>query len=237
MDVVYVVGKDSKWSNNELRYSLRSLEKYVSDIDHVFIVGELPTFITGVIHLPAIDPFKWNKEGNIHSKLLIAAQCQFVSNKFLFMNDDHFFLRNISTVPYAHLGPLSMNGVESPVYAQYLENTRKALLHAGLPIKNFDIHLPMIIDKRRFVKMSESFNWFTDEIENTLVVKSLYANYCRIPGSREVDCKIKSTHTSKQISLLMDRRWAFSTAAEINPGTRAMISHLYPIRSQYEDKP
>ena len=44
MDIVYILGNGSKFNNEEIRYSLRSLEKFVN-FDRVFIVGECPKFL------------------------------------------------------------------------------------------------------------------------------------------------------------------------------------------------
>ena len=40
MDVVYILGKGSVWKDNEIRYSLRSIEKHLTGFDRVFIVGQ-----------------------------------------------------------------------------------------------------------------------------------------------------------------------------------------------------
>jgi len=39
VDVVYPLSNGSHWDNNELRYSLRSLEKYALNLGRVFVVG------------------------------------------------------------------------------------------------------------------------------------------------------------------------------------------------------
>ncbi len=41
IDLVYILGKGSKWSDNEIRFSLRSIEKYF-DYRKIFIIGEKP---------------------------------------------------------------------------------------------------------------------------------------------------------------------------------------------------
>ena len=46
-DVVYPIGQGSSWKNNELRFSLRSIEKYGINVGKLFIVGELPDFLLG----------------------------------------------------------------------------------------------------------------------------------------------------------------------------------------------
>ena len=45
IDVFYVLGSGSKWQNNEIRYSLRTLEKYGHNVGQVYIVGQRPSFI------------------------------------------------------------------------------------------------------------------------------------------------------------------------------------------------
>lgn len=39
MDILYVIGRGSKWENNELRYSLRSLEKNGINVGNIFIAA------------------------------------------------------------------------------------------------------------------------------------------------------------------------------------------------------
>ena len=37
IDVVYVLGTGSKWHNNEIRFSLRALEKNLRDYRHIYV--------------------------------------------------------------------------------------------------------------------------------------------------------------------------------------------------------
>jgi hypothetical protein len=45
-NLLYILGSGSKWQNNEIRYSIRSAEKYVGNLGRVFIVGEFPKFLS-----------------------------------------------------------------------------------------------------------------------------------------------------------------------------------------------
>ena len=49
IDVVYILGDGSKWGNNEIKYSLRSLEKYGKNIRDVYICGNKPYFVNNKI--------------------------------------------------------------------------------------------------------------------------------------------------------------------------------------------
>lgn len=53
MDIIYSIGSGSTWDNNELRYSLRSLDMYGKSYDRVFVVGNIPEFLSDeVIKVP-----------------------------------------------------------------------------------------------------------------------------------------------------------------------------------------
>jgi hypothetical protein len=45
MDILYYIGSGSRHNNDELRYSLRSLDAHCKDVDKVWIVGNKPRFL------------------------------------------------------------------------------------------------------------------------------------------------------------------------------------------------
>ena len=60
IDILYIVGTGSHWNNYELRYSLRTLEKYGKNIGRVFVSGANPGFLSDkiiYINIPDIDIF------------------------------------------------------------------------------------------------------------------------------------------------------------------------------------
>ena len=63
IDVLYIVGTGSHWNNYELRYSLRTLEKYGKNIGRVFVSGFNPVFLSNEViftSIPDIDIFSVN---------------------------------------------------------------------------------------------------------------------------------------------------------------------------------
>ena len=46
MDMLYILGNGSKHDNQELRWSLRSLEKYGRNVGSIAIVGEPPEWLS-----------------------------------------------------------------------------------------------------------------------------------------------------------------------------------------------
>lgn len=72
IDVVYKLGNGSRFDDAELRYSLRSLSNF-RDLGKIYVVGKKPAWIKNVIHIPAGDPYKSNKDANIINKIILAA--------------------------------------------------------------------------------------------------------------------------------------------------------------------
>jgi len=178
-DLLYVLGKGSRWDNNEIRFSIRSAEKHLKGLGKIIIVGELPSFIEGCIHIYHPDEFgEENADGNIIRKVLRACLDKRVSEKFLFINDDHVFLKDIriNLIPSFHKGDLhsfpqhyfGVNPWRKRLYATML-----ALDAAGLPALHYDCHTPILFEKEKFI---EAMNRFDYACGNGLTMKSLYGN-------------------------------------------------------------
>jgi hypothetical protein len=86
IDVVYVLGTGSKWKNNELRFSLRAIEKNLTGYRDIYVIGENPGFLQNVIHIPYPDELPGNADGNIARKVLRACREKKLSDNFLFIN-------------------------------------------------------------------------------------------------------------------------------------------------------
>lgn len=182
VDVLYVLGTGSGWSNNEIRFSLRSLEKNLKNMGNVFIVGEKPDFIQNVIHIPHPDEFgAGNADGNIIRKVLRAIADERLSDTFLFINDDHLILRDqeAGEVPFFHKGDLT-DGKLYPeryfnvnIWRKRLGRTRDVLAFKGLPALHFDCHTPILMDKKLFPEAIAKFDY---GVRPGYTMKSIYAN-------------------------------------------------------------
>lgn len=85
----------SRINYQDLRYALRSVEKYGNFDGEVVIVGEKPAWIKNVTHLKLTDdPNEWYKERNIYRKILKSFEV--VGDNFIFMNDDHVLLKDVA---------------------------------------------------------------------------------------------------------------------------------------------
>lgn len=180
MDVVYVLGSGSKWQNNEIRYSIRSVQKYLSGYRNIYVVGADPGFLSCVIHVPCNDQYRDNADGNMIHKFLalINAAGKQLSDTFIYMCDDFFLLKPIHVSEIKHwysidLAKAPESYFASRLWMNRLKRTRDVLLSKGLPALHFDLHLPFPFDKNRFPEIFSRYD-YTKGIGYTIV--SLYAN-------------------------------------------------------------
>ena len=157
IDVVYPLGSGSAWDNNELRYSLRSLEKNLLDLGRVFVVGQRPDWLVEAMHIPMEDVHRKNKDANLIDKVLAACRAG-VSDRFVRLSDDQCLLqpRSSGQMQAYHLGPLDQKpasfwGVGR--WKRRLRRTYALLLHEGLPTLHYDSHIPMVYQRDRFVEV------------------------------------------------------------------------------------
>lgn len=101
MDLLYIVSH-SNWNDNELRYSLRSIEKYASNVGRVFVCGDIPTWLSDeVVKIPCNNPYP-RKAKNILYKVMYAIDHSDIGNEFLMSSDDIFHIRPIDLDNYPH---------------------------------------------------------------------------------------------------------------------------------------
>lgn len=193
MDIVYINTK-TLWKNNEIRYSLRSVEKYVKNYDRIFLVGFKPDFISdSVIHIPCEDVYQ-NKARNIMTKVLLAANTEMLSDNFMLLNDDYFFLKEIDAPTYPYYWKCDLVKtiqIQKNEYQKHVIPTFRELNNRGLPTKNFDTHKPIIYNKQLFKEVVKQYNW---DLPFGYVLRSIYCNTLRIDGIQRIDNKINHSH-------------------------------------------
>ena len=143
MDILYVLGRHSKWDNNELRLSLRSIEKFGKNVGRVFLVGHDPMFLSNqVTYIPYKDKYKKIfKQKNILEAICYAVEHSDIGEEFLLSSDDHIYLKatDFNNYPFFCKGMLPTD-VKHSLYRKTLYDTRNILIKNGLPFYNFSQH-------------------------------------------------------------------------------------------------
>lgn len=186
MDIVYPIGKSNN-DHRELRYSLRSLS-LLKNVGNVWIIGEKPKWIKNVTHIPRSDDMG-DKQLNVIEKIRLACQYKKLSDNFILMNDDFFYLEETEVKNYI-CGNLKEK-VEDykekypySIYTQALNNCRRILKMFELPEKDYEIHYPITINKTKF---KEIFNKL--KLTGTSTHRSIYGNYVKLEAEKTEDFK------------------------------------------------
>lgn len=237
-DVVYVVGRGSGWNDNELRFSLRSLAKYVTGIGQVFIVGKIPAFLTNVVALPWPDNYTC-KERNIMEKVAYACGHPRLSDRFLHVHDDHFALAPVDAgqVPdyagWVDLHQLAKSVGRGNPWRESVQNTANALSAQGLATWNFDIHFPIVMDKARYPDIMDRYDWRATA--RGFVVKSLYANTLGLAPTKISDIKLNDRYDMPTlVDKLKGRPWFSIGNGALSTRFKNLLSELYPKPSPWE---
>lgn len=225
MDLVYTLGKGSEWENNEIKYSLRSVE---ANLPHrnIVIVGEKPDFLKNIVHVPAKDPTNYKSYNTLY-KMKIACRSNKISDDFVLMNDDFFVMKPVDKIPYYHKGYLkdTVKNFEYPgsKYHRTLKRTADMLEKA----RDFEIHCPFIFNKTKFLKLFEAF-----DLNEGHVYRSVYADYYRIRGKFYHDVKIYTVHDL----YLLENEEFLSVSPEVvqKPAIERFLESNFPNKSRFE---
>ena len=190
LDVVYILkNSGTRWRNQEIKYSIRSIEKHL-DFNKIWIIGKLPVFLDGakIGFIKSEDPFS-NKLKNAVHKLTIACNNKEISDNFILMNDDFFFLKDVENIKYYNKGKLEKSeknhSTKSGYYYKAIKKTLKMLNDMGVSNPtDFEIHYPIIINKEKFLKTMNNIK------HCDVLFRSLYGNLNEIKSTYRSDVKI-----------------------------------------------
>lgn len=151
MTVLYILGDGSKHDNIELRWSLRSLAKFATDVDRVIVAGNPPDWLS-----PEVERFDYHQHldrtnRNIPDTVVAAITALDLHGEIVMAYDDAILSDRVT---FAALG-LMVRGWTLPEmvpgdcrnnYFKALVETRKFLMEHSLPALDFEQHAFKIID-------------------------------------------------------------------------------------------
>jgi hypothetical protein len=223
-DVVIPLGTGSKYNNMELRYCLRGIEKHLTGYRNIWIIGERPEWLQNINHIPHTDESSVS-DRNIYEKLRAACSHPDISDTYLMMNDDHFLLWHfdITTFPNYYMSTLEKYANRrNDGYGQRCQNTLHYLKENGHAIKHFDIHYPILYNKKAFLDTVGQMPWG----EQSFIIKSAYANMNKVSGTEvKEDSKITYLPTNQPV---------FSTYPHVKHAIQRFLKEQFPTPSRYE---
>jgi hypothetical protein len=182
MDYVYIC---KNGDNEELRYSIRSVEKHAPE-GRVWLVGGKPDWYVGD-YIPRNNSN--GKQANAIENLTAVVESNEISETFVLMNDDFFIINPIKEIKTYHGGSLiekiKLRKELSPrsKYNEQLLKTYRLLKRRGIEeILDYDIHVPMLMTKSGLASVLElRTQW-----------RSTYGNMFSVGGTEVEDVKVYS---------------------------------------------
>jgi len=231
-DIVYVLREGE---NPELKYSLRSVEKNFPHRKVVFVGGK-PDGLEPDLYIPAEQTQdKWH---NSQDLILKACLDDRLSENIILFNDDFFVLKPIKALPVyvnrtlPELARLvTHNGKrESEYITKRINPCIEKLKARGLPLVNYELHLPMEINRAKMAKIY-SINPLPE------AKRSFYGNLYRIRGQEIDPYKMNDGSVQSLNGEYKVGRTFISTTDESWQGrVGEQIRELFPTPSQYELK-
>lgn len=229
MDIVYVV-KDSAY-NEELQYSLRSVEKNFPH-NRVWFFGGKPIGVhpDKQVLVNQIWRTKWD---NVRNMMRMIADNEEVTDDFVLFNDDFFVMKPIKTLPPYKWKTMEsickwveeQNNSRQSGYTKNLRAVARELEEFQFPTDNYVLHLPMVFNKKKLLHALDVF-------PSTKSPRSVYGNmYLTKRAKTHKDVKIfrASTEPPKDSDFLSTEDYAFK-----NGKAGEYIKRCFPDKSRFE---
>lgn len=229
MDIVYVV-KDSAY-NEELQYSLRSVEKNFPH-NRVWFFGGKPIGVhpDKQVLVNQIWRTKWD---NVRNMMRMIADNEEVTDDFVLFNDDFFVMKPIKTLPPYKWKTMEsickwveeQNNSRQSGYTKNLRAVARELEELQFPTDNYVLHLPMVFNKKKLLNALDVF-------PNTKSPRSVYGNmYLTKKAKTHKDVKIfRAWQTPPEdADFLSTEDYAFK-----NGKAGEYIKKCFPNKSRFE---
>jgi hypothetical protein len=133
---------------------------------------------------------------------------------------------------FSLIHPVTAN-YKQDTYYESLKNTVAALESKGHGTLHFDIHTPIIYNKKLFNEVMAEYDW---SIPYGYAIKSLYANTLNLPGEQIGDMKISRPYAVPKIKRLLEDRTFFSVSPKgLNQHMKTFLKYQFPDKSRYEN--
>lgn len=232
MDIVYPL-KQTQY-NKELIYSLRSLVNI--PYDNIFIVGDLPSFKISNIKYISTKPLNSRYETTTNNIKIACQRCD-LSEDFILMNDDFFFINP------TNIEDLNLDRGFLKDQVQFYHKNHKILVRYDRLVeqtlvyyknsninnpKSYELHVPMIINKKKFLSIvplltSESLH---------CCKRTIYGNLFLNNTKTIEDVKILSNHSIDFNK--WDKMNIISTSESMFKRVEPFLQIKFPDKSKYE---
>ena len=252
MDVVYVIGTGSKWDNNELKYSLRSISKYAQHLGDVYIVGdELPSFIhpEKVHYLKVADSKSLSPYQNVAVKIARAFGKWNYLDRFLLSSDDHFFIAPVDfdTWPVHYKADrlpdernMNDEGIGDRQYRRVMLDTRRFMEQLELDTKFYEGHTNKLYTREAWLYLcSRWVELFFVEAQygiclNSPMAATIMKLHPEYPCVKRKDIKLRHLNTPEDWIAIENAKSFSIYDSAIKTGVAEYLQKLFPEKCRFE---
>lgn len=225
MDVVYICS--NAYHNDELRHSLRTLEAHFP-VDNLHFVGG-PKWLQNVNIVPG-DFHSDSKWTNLARAWQAIPHIDSLSDDFVYMNDDMYFLKDMDSIPRWHRGGLK-GRVPVNNYDIGRMGVKAFLLEHEKPSLNYETHIPLEINKNA---LKETFDAWGEGICFGFQ-RTLYCNYNNVGGFFHEDVKVGDQDLERRRDIPDCEFISSDTVTWLRDSRFDIIKGRYKIPSQWEN--
>lgn len=162
---------------DELRWSMRSVQKFYAGQASLLLIGDKPDWYTGPYLPQARVPKHTPNRGfrDMLAKVRTMAHHEATASQFVWMMDDIYFVK-----------PFDLEALETPRadrwrandgngWGRRKNNTMRVLAERGFTTHDYATHLPHVVEKEKLAKLFTDF----ELDQNTLLWEVLYGNVFR----------------------------------------------------------
>lgn len=249
MDILYLIGEGrSKCDNNELKYSLRSIEKFGKNVRNVYVAGYCPEWLNDNVHKVPVKQI-YEKPSNIVEKhinmlatILYVVDNTDISDEFLVSMDDHFYIREVDFDNYPVYAKIVRGDTKLksriPInnYGRFIEATKRLLESLGLPTQFFTLHRNMHASRKTIKHCRHILDRIIREkISCEHMAFMLNYQYSLQPFEFVPIKDVKVKNAEQWFRVNPEQTEVFSTYDfEEGSDLDNLIKGLYPTKSKYE---
>jgi hypothetical protein len=232
MDVVIPL-KPGQKQYDKLRYCLRGLEKYLTDLGDVYVCGGRPTWLRGAKLVPTVEWFLDNRDANTIDAVLAACAAG-VGKQFLHFSDFNVLLAPVKSsdlVP-SHGDDVLAHEADDTWNTRWklrVLRTARYLRSRGLPSLFFDTHAPNLHDRDEFVRVMRAAPY---TLGDGLTIETLYHNSAAPTTRRRVGAERLLTRPGDPIEATADH--AHVVIAAFDEHAAAFLYQRFPVPSRFE---
>lgn len=219
--------------NEELRYSIRSVEKFYPDARVILVGGKPSWYIGEYIHSPQNNA----RFDNVANSLSVIAQSDTIPEDIIIMNDDFFIREYVDKFECYTAGTLQnkilsyhLNGLTGSGYLRKLEDLNRHIVKKLniYPAIDYELHVPMPVKKSLLVKLGRPKVMWRSEYGNLFIDPKTTVETIDVKFYDNNTMKFKNVRISEQVLPF------FSTDDNSFKAVFETIRDMYPMPSKFE---